>query len=286
MAASHEDEVNSIVRDLVWIRRKPAASFEYKPSDNVDNGLIGLYVSVVDKACFVVQSVFVHRKYVRLMARLDATIESQTLDLRYPASVYSHPLHLRDGQISGEINGAESLGAWKCLLIRPNWWFADRLKAIFYRATGQDLAKLYRICSDVSATGVIFSSQLRRDNVSRDIQGRREAFRNLIMSDPDAQNPLGEFISRELKGLLKDAISLANEISNSIPHISDVQRNSSIEDSVLEVINQTVRRKWALIEAAQIITRTDRPPTKSEEDINEEIAARTKSLLDTDNVDH
>ena len=192
--AVYDADVNVIVRDLLWIRRGSAVKQLYiQRDDGESNPLIGVYVSAVDRKCFLITSVNVEDEIVYVAAELNAfPKKSQKLAIHFPTSSSEHPLQIRDAQLSGVLNETNSLGAWKALLIRPKWEFCEQLRAIIDRIPESKLKSIYALCLDVSAVGVIFSSKLREEAASKIeggeaqpnwIQERREAFRRLTASD-------------------------------------------------------------------------------------------------------
>jgi len=275
---------NLIVRDLLWIRSSAEPIREYNEKANRkdhDGEIVGVYVSAIDRECFFIERIELQGENIILTARTNRVANiAQKMTLIFSDSPYAHPLQTRDGMLSGFAGDNNTLGAWKVLLIRPDWGITGQLKAIFEQANIDTLNTIYNICEDANVIGVSFSEELRDKNSS--IQERREAFRSLILADKEfseqPRNMFGRFFTEKLfRALVKRLGSgLSAAPRDDLP--------ASIANLVISTIGEVVEEDWYLIEPAQIITFRGRPITESEVDIAS-VRSRIECLLERNDIE-
>lgn len=249
--ARTKQEINLLVRDIIWL---PPPSKDNKDKKTRSRGF---YASAVDGECFIIEPHDVHHeeKMVIGLAQLAAP-KHRTQRTRFMFAQFDEfrPLQLSHGLITGTTgeDGDPIFGAWKALIVRPDWTSASKLEGLleFGNPKVNEANRAFDLLSDAGATGVIFSEALRKTHPA--IQGRRMGFRALVANDmierDQQDNSIGELISGEIQSRLESKIA---EVTNSLDMLT--MEDSDIADKVIDVFNDMVAESWNYIEPAQII---------------------------------
>jgi hypothetical protein len=261
-AASDPSTVNTIVRDLLWLPQdaEKERRNSQRHSDQLQNANRGYYLSTVENSTFSTDKIEIHGDVMHLSASMSpAPTREQSMNLRFYAKLIDDVVHVRTAQISGVLDNNEKLGSWKCLLIRPDWPFLQRLEAIFARAQTKDVRKLMLLCRDLDAIGVIFNNSMR--DREKSTHQRRVAFRNLSATNTrdNQKTVLGAFAQKELAThLARELSKVASQGNKDTEGVADaINQHARIEQIVskaVDAVNETVVANWHLIEPSQIVT--------------------------------
>lgn len=280
-AERNQPDVNIIVRDVLWLlppnMRDPKSQF------------VGFYVSVIDKAAFVVYDSQIEENSVIVLCTLNKEDGThQRCKLMFADFTNSHPLQVRHGIITGMTGDSKQpyFAAWKALLIRPDWPDTSRLESLLSQLKPDQAELAHGITSDNNAAGVIFSNELRRKNA--DVQSRREGFRRIISDDAELTGNLsttvGGFMSEQLKKQLGAAFDvLYNKQLSGFSGDPDSLQDDLIE-SAMDVLTAAIKQNWLYINPAQIITYKKALVTRRSADFPKEMLADLQKLLDRTNI--
>lgn len=284
--SENPDEVNMIVRDLLWIRSSTMRQ-QYTQRDVGDNNeFIGVYVSAMDRSSFYVERIDIYGMEAVLTAKENNIAAfPKRLTLILPASAFAHELQIRHGILSGSARRTGILAAWKCLLIRPHWGFLNQLRTITSQMNPERLDGLYKICSDISAAGILFSDNLRKEHGER-IHERREVFRRVAVRRGEnikiTQYSLGEFIANKVEEELSkvvDQFLVENQPVILAKELGLVKSNLS--STIIKHLNDVAFRFHHLIDPVQIINYHVGHPTRSLDDMPRPLVDDVEILLDT-----
>lgn len=280
-SAVEEKEVNVIVRDLLWIE-DPSAS-----TKDVDAAAFhGLYISAYDEECYRLKEPLLQSDNIVVSGTTESTeTASHWMTLLFPATFHSHPLQIRDGILTGFAGRRLNLGAWKLLLIRPDWEFHRQLATILAQATLGNIGNILAASRDSHAIGVIHSEHLIAGDA--ELSKRRDIFRRLISIDADVPN--------YAKGLFEDVLGdpIRTEVTNQmVQQILELVRQDELDKigPVIRGIMDAAAAKLmettsTVIEPAQIITFRHRTVTRTIDSIAEHDQNDIAKLLDTELVE-
>lgn len=292
-SAESADHINVIARDLLWIRNTTEPLVEYR---DAKDGVIGLYISAIDNQCYNIERIQLEEANVLLTGRSTSVSEpEQRITLTFGASLHRHALQTRDGILTGFAGAGRDLGAWKVLLIAPDWIFFDQLKTMLEQTTRASFFKSYRICEDVCAVGICYSNLLRRQYNSElerlgdgprvnVIHDRRAAFHRLVSPDANLPPPTGSFgdfmseiISRELRTSL--AVIVGSTESDEEMNLAKFTPEQ-LTQFLLMFLGRLTKQYWYLIEPTQIINFRRRAISTVVEQLPQELREDIARLLE------
>jgi hypothetical protein len=279
-------EANAIVRDLLWIKRVPSHKIVYSDPQPI----IGLYVSVTQGYCYLIEDVEVHGVNIIVRAK-DPNVDdvkNRKLVLIFRSSNTSHPLQIRDGMLSGFAGTEGYLGAWKTVMLVPHWPILPQLNAIIEQSTNRNLADIHAACVSCGAAGTVFSTALRAAKPS--IQKRREAFRRLAGDDiqgdeENSRRALGDLLAADIRPELRELIADAVEAGVDVSDIDTDRTSAVITDIIFQKLNQVADMKWHLLQPAQIVTLKQLPTATGDSSLSKRWADDIQELLDRNELD-
>jgi hypothetical protein len=227
--AARPEEVNFLVRDLLWLR--PSTS---------RTKLAGFYVRAQDDAVFTVEKAGPTEDggYYVEGQRFQS---SEPLVLNFRTLERSGAIHFSDGIMVGTTSdrgtGEEPVpGAWKVLVIRTDWDELRFLPTLLHdcRDSESDLTRAKRLLSGMKAATVLHRAG------EPEGESRREAFRRLIA-------PHNHRLSKIAAATLSN--SLLGELKTRLGPSNKPRRLDEIAETLVHIFEE----KWFLFEPAQII---------------------------------
>jgi hypothetical protein len=283
---SNPADTNILVRDLLWIRDTdaPQAIQDMKLGKGGAK-IVGIYFSAIDQCCFYVERSVKQGANVIITARtMHDPGNTQYLTLIFASRPSRQPLVIRDGIVSGSADDSDTLAAWKCLIIRPDWPFFYHLRTVLHETTLGDIHQRdpYSLCAELRAVGVIHSKALV-EQVSN-LGQRRNAFRQLLLQGTKHPGPSKERFStniqKEIEGALRGRFNDPDQIQELLSTVLDHPERTT--ELVAPILKEVAVDNWHLIEPAQIVSY---PRTNSMlERGNSENLKQVKLLLELDNM--
>jgi hypothetical protein len=253
---SEKPDVNVIVRDLLWIRRRVGEDPSRRVSD--DNNLggdIGFYFSTFDGIVYEIRNLKIRNRMVMLYAiSFMRSGAERSLCMYYPESVHDHPLHCTEGILMGTLRDEKRPGAWKVFIVRPDWndlgtldvrlsIYLDHLRRLGRQEYDVAVAKCFDFVSANNLIGVLYSRDWARQNPQLSLESTRPQFRTMLF-EKRAQ-------------ARRDQIFVGNRIDEALRNkLAAVSRSKSKVnvDGVMAVLHSVLTENWQLIEPAQLIS--------------------------------
>ncbi len=263
----HEADVNTIVRDLLWL--------EAPDEITGDTVVEGLYFSAHDRQTYRVEArnhaFSANQQHVAPQPQnlvITATMDEVERDAHhfyffFPLPVPRLPLKVKDGIIAGTARTPQQLAAWKVVLIEPDWDCRDRVETLIHilKRSG-DLTKLADILLDGGFCRVLY----RQGDGAGDRPGHRyrEKFRRLALaSSPEGiDRAFGGFLRRDVEMAMaaRCRVALTEEIPSGLVSPEELERvGAKLAKNTLDALDAIVRDRWHFVEPAQIVTMNATP---------------------------
>jgi hypothetical protein len=261
---SEEKDINIIVRDVLWMRRSTGPDVSGQIRDN-ESGNIGYYFSTLDRTVYEIRNLLVRNG----MMMLDAVSFMQkggerSLCMYYPESANDHPLHCREGIIMGTTRDEKRSGAWKALIIRPDWpdlaaldaqlsVYLRRLEKRDRRNYADAIVKCFQFVSDNQLAGVLYSREWARNEKSPEMDATRTRFRTMLWETRAQARREHIFVGNRLDALLRAVLA---------PSVAKQSTGGERQlNAIIGAIQKVLTDNWQLIEPPQLISSGYTPDT-------------------------
>ena len=241
-------ERNLIVRDLLWLHRVGRQVRSKEP--------VGAYFSTVDNQGYVLDCVDPGINAITVSGLSHDISVGVTdpkpikLDFRQRRSDFA--FQHREALITGETRRMERPGAWKTLIIRPDWPDLERVEADL--ASINDVSNCHAFLSQSGRIGVLYSRHQVEENAphANNMVARRHAFRGLIYGKDE---PHGFSLAHEDRLKFEEAFVRASGQLQAILREHSEDTATQFARAVVDQLEAILNSSWPLLEPAQIILR-------------------------------
>lgn len=253
-------DINIIVRDLLWLRRCTGTD----PSGHVPEektgpgGNLGFYFSAFDRAVYEIRNLVIRNGTIMIDAiSFMETGSERSLCLYYPESTHDHPLHCREGVLMGTTRDPARSGAWKVLIIRPDWSnraVLDAQLSVYLKQmanmneqTYRDaVAKCFRFVAEALLVGVLYSRDWARQEPDPRLDKTRFQFRKMLWEQRAKarrdQILLGTRIDAQLGDVLRPVLE------------AKLAGGKDVIQQTIDAIRTVLTENWSLIEPPQLVS--------------------------------
>jgi hypothetical protein len=253
-------DINIIVRDLLWLRHCTGGDPSGRVRDDRTGpgGNLGFYFSAFDRVVYEVRNLTIRNGTMMIDAiSFMKTGTERSLCLYYPESSHDHALHCREGVLMGTTRDPARSGAWKVLVVRPDWSnlpvldaqlsvYLKRMTTLNQQEYRDVVIKCFRFVSEALLVGVLYSREWARKAPDPQIDEIRHQFRDMLWLKRAKARRERIFLGNRIDAALGDVLQ---------PILAT--RSTDREDILKKTIDATRRvltDNWNLIEPLQLIS--------------------------------
>lgn len=257
---SEPRDINVVVRDLLWLRRCSGdnASGQVPEEKTGPGGNLGFYFSAFDRIVYEIRNLTIRNGTMMIDAiSFMETGSERSLCLYYPESMHDHPLHCREGVLMGTIRDPERSGAWKVLIVRPDWSnlaeldaqlsiYLERMAKMGEQAYRVAVVKCFRFVSEARLVGVLYSRDWARREPDPKLDETRYQLRNMLWEQRAKARQDRIFLGSRVDAQLDAAVRPILEIG--------VAGRKDVIEQAINAIRTVLTENWSLIEPPQLVS--------------------------------
>ena len=255
-----EGQSYTLAREVLWVAPK---SRIIEP-DKHHPGFYGFYVSASDQDVFLIESLLPENGTIILNGTARGAEGTQRFTLIFEAFQRKRKLQYAHGVLAGIAAGGASdkpsIGAWRTVVIRPDWDLG--LDRLLYDCQKTQASKVRGIVSDKRFAAVLSSGD--------SFQRERLAFRRLIANEQRLVSKAAE----KFEGFLLDEIEKRIRKSGTSARAGQKTDTKNLVRTVVGIIQE----QWHVLDPAQLVNFGAHPRAGQEADVKKLLELDSSSL--------